>query len=189
MNPAILIIFFSISLLGLLLIRAISKPSKNSNTIEIDFYRAYINEEEKIHTKNLGGAKTIKINYTTKEIEELSATENERTKIFIEAFIKSSPRTRETKNNKERKTYIDSDGYLRFKKGDLLVHRWVATKKIGRRLRKGEVVHHCDGDKLNNRPENLKVFKNQHEHNIHHYNNLKKTGRWYEKISDYRYSN
>jgi hypothetical protein len=48
-------------------------------------------------------------------------------------------------------------------------HRIVAEQKIGRPLRKGEVVHHVDGDKLNNDPNNLQVMsQRQHmrEHGI-----------------------
>lgn len=43
-------------------------------------------------------------------------------------------------------------------------HRIVAEQKIGRKLRPGEVVHHIDGNKRNNCPENLMVFPSQHEH-------------------------
>lgn len=43
-------------------------------------------------------------------------------------------------------------------------HRIVAEKKLGRPLRPGEVVHHIDGDKRNNDPENLIVFKSQADH-------------------------
>ncbi|WP_243259146.1 HNH endonuclease signature motif containing protein [Clostridium sp. 'deep sea'] len=47
-------------------------------------------------------------------------------------------------------------------------HRVVAEKKLGRKLRKGEVVHHIDGDKLNNSPDNLMVFSSQEEHAAWH---------------------
>lgn len=43
-------------------------------------------------------------------------------------------------------------------------HRVVAEKMLGRSLRPGEVVHHIDGNKRNNRPENLMVFPSQTEH-------------------------
>lgn len=42
-------------------------------------------------------------------------------------------------------------------------HRLVAEKMLGRPLKPGEVVHHEDGDKRNNTPENLKVMT-QSEH-------------------------
>lgn len=42
-------------------------------------------------------------------------------------------------------------------------HRVVAEKKIGRLLASDEIVHHVDGDKQNNSPENLEVMS-QNEH-------------------------
>ena len=81
------------------------------------------------------------------------------------------------------KTYIINDwGYLCFfNKQQKPVHRWVAEKYvIKRRLLSGEVVHHKDGDKLNNQPENLQVFANQIEHTMHHVNNLLNHGDWYK---------
>lgn len=44
------------------------------------------------------------------------------------------------------------------------MHRVLAEEKIGRALIKGEVVHHIDGNKRNNSPDNLEVLKNQSEH-------------------------
>ena len=47
-------------------------------------------------------------------------------------------------------------------------HRVVAEQKLGRPLEKGEVVHHIDGDKLNNHPDNLEVLTNS-QHTKHHW--------------------
>lgn len=43
-------------------------------------------------------------------------------------------------------------------------HRIVAEKILGRKLKKGEVVHHVDGNKRNNSVPNIKVFSSQAEH-------------------------
>ncbi len=40
----------------------------------------------------------------------------------------------------------------------------VAERKIGRVLVGGEVVHHIDGDVMNNDPANLQVLPSQREH-------------------------
>ncbi len=47
-------------------------------------------------------------------------------------------------------------------------HRRVAAKMLGRDLLPGEVVHHIDGNKRNNTPENLMVFSSQAEHARYH---------------------
>lgn len=60
----------------------------------------------------------------------------------------------------EGKTYTKTFG--------IHTHRLVAAEKLGRPLRKGEVVHHKDEVKRNNDPDNLEVFKSQAEHARHH---------------------
>lgn len=50
-------------------------------------------------------------------------------------------------------------------------HRVVAERVLGRPLRPGEIVHHIDGDKHNNAPENLRVMS-QGEHVREHWNEM-----------------
>jgi hypothetical protein len=68
---------------------------------------------------------------------------------------------------------IDQDGYILTKSPDhpsrdrhnyVREHRLVAEQILGRYLQPQEVVHHKDGDKQNNNPDNLEVFGTNAEH-------------------------
>jgi len=63
-----------------------------------------------------------------------------------------------------QKTYVTKKKYRRFKDSGIYVHRWKAEKKLGRKLKTGEVVHHKDGNTLDNSASNLKVYPNQSTH-------------------------
>ena len=56
------------------------------------------------------------------------------------------------------------EGHPRTHRGYVAEHCLVAEKKIGRYLREGESVHHINGVKSDNRPENLQVFATESEH-------------------------
>lgn len=58
----------------------------------------------------------------------------------------------------------DPCGYVR-------EHRIVLENKLGRYLKTEEVVHHIDGNKLNNNPQNLYLFADISSH-----------GKWHKRL-------
>ena len=65
-----------------------------------------------------------------------------------------------------RKGYSYSSGYRGSVKGSKFVgdHRVIAERMLGRKLNEFEKVHHINGIKHDNRPENLDVMPNQSVH-------------------------
>jgi len=62
---------------------------------------------------------------------------------------------------------------IKTKNGWMLEHRYVMGLKIGRPLRRSEIVHHIDGNPSNNKIENLVLCKSLRDHlDKYHKNDL-----------------
>ncbi|WP_286945806.1 HNH endonuclease [Acetobacterium sp. UBA5834] len=86
----------------------------------------------------------------------------------INQKLNSTRMTKETKE-KLRNAHLgkgECKGYSKIY--SRLAHRVVAEKMLGRSLKPEEVVHHRDGNRYNNDPENLVVFPSVGDHTKFH---------------------
>lgn len=91
---------------------------------------------------------------------------NLRTKLTLQNQIAEIKRNYGKDHPNYKGGHIASSGYRvisRLGSSNLYEHRVVAEQKIGRPLASNEVVHHIDGNRLNNHPDNLQVMT-QSEH-------------------------
>jgi len=58
--------------------------------------------------------------------------------------------------------FIDQDGK------EVFIHRYIMEQKLGRKLERGEEVHHIDENKRNNDPDNLELTVKS-DHTSHHW--------------------
>jgi hypothetical protein len=63
---------------------------------------------------------------------------------------------------------VGKDHPLADVRGYAYEHRIVAAQMMGRNLDAGEIIHHKNGVKTDNRPENLEVVMGNAEHRVHH---------------------
>src|SRR5688572_11680076 len=69
--------------------------------------------------------------------------------------------------------FVNNSGYrmLSVRSKRVREHRQIMEKHLGRKLSPSEVVHHINGDKLDNRLENLQVMTRS-EHVRHHHSEI-----------------
>lgn len=104
-----------------------------------------------------------------------------------EATKKKISETRRTRHNNNWKggRYKDKYGYIQvlvFGHPSIVgryirEHRLIMEKHLGRYLTPLEIVHHKDGNKQNNKIENLQLFKNNSEHSLHYWGQFKRGGK------------
>lgn len=63
---------------------------------------------------------------------------------------------------------VGKDHHLADVRGYAYEHRLVAEQILGRRLLQGEIPHHVNGDKADNRPGNIEVLRSHAHHRAEH---------------------
>lgn len=83
---------------------------------------------------------------------ELEERENKWQKQNKEFLTKEAKDKYELRYHNQLK--LDDKGYFRFKDSNILLHRYIYEDNIGQ-IKRGDVIHHIDCNKLNNEPWNL----------------------------------
>lgn len=70
--------------------------------------------------------------------------------------------------NKQGYAVVYDKEHSTWPSGQVLEHRLVMAKKLGRKLEAHETVHHINGDKLDNSPSNLQIRTGRHGKGVVH---------------------
>jgi len=66
-----------------------------------------------------------------------------------------------------QKGYLEGKVWIEGKQVRRKKHRWIMEQYLGRALDRNEIIHHINGDRLDNRTENLKLTTNG-KHTTYH---------------------
>lgn len=95
---------------------------------------------------------------------EVKRKDRYETQITCSARCRNTHTSRKTAAKRSKTLRGKGDGKAYKKHMGRHKHRVVMEKILDRPLRPGEVVHHKDGNHLNNSPDNLVLLKSQAEH-------------------------
>lgn len=128
------------------------------NKVNIDLDKLRSDYDSKIPVAQIAGEYGVTVQTVYSRLRQLGITRSN-----SEAHIGQTPWNKAD-------GHIDSMGYrvICIKGKQIREHRVVAEQMLGRKLEKGEVVHHLNGNRSDNRPENLEVHKSHSEHMKHH---------------------
>ena len=90
--------------------------------------------------------------------------------------------------NKEHKLYTENGYLIKYKngynkKGNAKIHRLIMEEYLGRKLTPNEIVHHIDGNKLNNDIDNLKVMTRSEHSKLHRKQDIKNNKILFKKMN------